>query len=304
MPAKIDPVSLSREEIEQRTAAGESDKQIAEALSARGIDISARSISRRAIEWGLRSPQSDRVKVSKAPNGECYKPGRGTTKAAGAFNRKAEIETRTRKGESAEQIASALVSQGYVFERGASTVLKLQSQWGLVPPKMERKHRGMPKERTASDVKVLKRNRPNESNKRQQNQLMHYPTNCSFGPKKRASTVVTNGDDASNSDLQNDAMGDVVDVHDQNGHNAAVVDLDAEIMAVELLVDLANSTFTAAVDFKDLLLTCRAQRQDADLADMPALMADKLAAARKRVREAAAVMQDLASDPLVEEGLG
>lgn len=47
------------------------------------------------------------------------KPG---TQNAGINVRKAEIEMRTQRGESAEQIAAALQAQGHELKRGASTI--------------------------------------------------------------------------------------------------------------------------------------------------------------------------------------
>jgi hypothetical protein len=68
-------------------------------------------------------------------------------------------------------------------------------------------------------------------------------------------------------------------------------------MSVEILIDLATSTLSAAHNLKDMLLAHQGQRplQRLNAGLTPTL--DDLTNARKKVREAAGLMLDLAADP-------
>lgn len=54
MPSKKDDTEEHRAEIEQWTQDGQNCEQIAAALKARGVDISAKTISRHRVAWGIR----------------------------------------------------------------------------------------------------------------------------------------------------------------------------------------------------------------------------------------------------------
>lgn len=63
-------------EIGERTGAGETSKQIAEALQAKGLDISHKSVSRRRLELGLRKRAVMATKGTKRPNLAVPRPER------------------------------------------------------------------------------------------------------------------------------------------------------------------------------------------------------------------------------------
>ena len=52
--SKFDNTEALRDEIEARTRHGETCRQIAVALAEKGINVSAKTISRRRVDWGLR----------------------------------------------------------------------------------------------------------------------------------------------------------------------------------------------------------------------------------------------------------
>ena len=143
-----------------------------------------------------------------------------------------------------------------------------------------------------------------EANKQQQTQTMHYPTNCSFGPQKRANGTDVDQDDDSglDPDLESAPLPFMDDysapaASQQQQHQTASKDVSAEIMSVDFLVDLANSTLGAANNLKDMLLAYQAQMPIPNSSSSRPPTLEDLATARKKVREAAAVMHDLAADP-------
>ena len=319
---KFDHSQEYRTEIEARTNAGETCEQIAAALRAQGVDITNKTISRRRVEWGLRKRPYSKLLGKKANVQRSKKPE--GTKTSGISARKAEIEARTLAGESAEQIAQVLEAQGWQLKKGASTVLRLQSQWKLIEPSEDRargrKRKSEGGEKGEDVVKPkVRREMEREANREQlmQAKTLHYPTNCSFGPKKRVvpggGAVETNGDTNGSQGDDGDAYGGgetFVDDTEMDGMphmnpfaqnpqvaEPASVSVAAEIMSVEFLVDLANSTLVAAHGLRDSLQAYQARVPVAgSLTGFPPTLED-LATARRKVREAAAVMHDLAADP-------
>lgn len=307
-PSKFDPSQQFRSEIEQRTAQGETCEQIASALRAQGVDITNKTISRRRVEWGLRKRPFNKhlgMKIAKP------RPKKPHTKTARSNLRKAEIEARTQRGETAAQIAAALEGQGHVFKNAESTILRLQTTWGLMPADEDRA-RGRKKKKssarnptqTLAAPKLSKRDQEREANKQQRDGTQHYPINCSFGPKKRVNGVaVIHGDvDGDDDDMGADANQllplPFENYATSNQHNQSSVSVAAELMSVEFLVDLANSTLATATSLKEMLLAYQAgQPAPNSLSGLPPTL-EELRTARRKVREAAAVMHDLAVDPV------
>lgn len=332
---KFDPAEHYRSEIERRTALGETCEQIASALRAQGVEITNKTISRRRVEWGLRKRPFSKLLGKKATVPRPKKTS--GTKSADTNARKAEIKERTLAGQSAEEIADALQQGGYVLKKGASTVLRLQTQWGFIEPDADRARGRKKRKRGDGDAegddgtpKVRKKDLPRllkeqerEANKVQQMQAqtLHYPSNCSFGPKKRTAALRAEGgeeDDGAAAEKMDDEgaimpgldaivpePGSLPYPHDPppphtNGQQQQSVSLAAEIMSVEFLVDLATSTLSAAENLKAMLLASQARQPVyGSVTGLPPSGED-LTVARRKVREAAAVMHDLAAEPARE----
>lgn len=330
---KFDPANQYRSEIEQRTAAGETCEQIASALRAQGVDITNKTISRRRVEWGLRKRPQSKLLGKKATVPRPKKTE--GTKSSGISARKAEIEARTHQGQSAEEIAEALGARGYALKKGASTILRLQTQWNLIPPDPDRaRGRKRKKERELDeegnpvpkirkkDLPKILREQEREANKVQQMQAqtLHYPSNCSFGPKKRVAGapvdgvnggsaedgIMLNDDDANDGNIMPGLDGISAPLQQQQlpyptqmetPQQGQSVSVAAEIMSVEFLVDLANSTLGAANNLKDMLLAYQARQPVPGSMTGLSPSIEDLSTARRKVREAAAVMHDLAVDP-------
>ena len=304
---KFDPAEQFRSEIEERTALGETCEQIAAALRAQGADITNKTVSRRRVEWGLRKRPFSKLMGKKAAK---PRPKKAYTKNANASERKAEIEARTERGETAEQIAAALIAQGYELKAGAGSILRLQTFWGLIPHDEARSRGRRKRDSTGAGVKkinapkVSKRETEREANKQQQTLTLHYPTNCSFGPKKRVNgpAIGSNEDADMDSDSDDGSFAAIASDTQMLPMQPAQqsVNVAAEMMSVEFLVDLATSTLGAATNLKDMLLAHQAERSmpGAPSGSPPTL--EDLSNARKKVREAAAVMHDLAVEPSAE----
>ncbi|EMC94558.1 hypothetical protein BAUCODRAFT_551835 [Baudoinia panamericana UAMH 10762] len=179
-----DKTARYREEIEARTLAGESCKQISDALLARGIVLSDKTISRRRIEWGFRQRAENKMKGRSAP-----RPG----KSHSARWRERSERTKqilmqlTAEGKPAEQIAEHCESQGIVFKAGVRTVWRLQAHYGLIPYDEDRaKARGAYRKQAVNHPKPLrqKKSMANVLENGQRSETLHYPSNCSFGPKR------------------------------------------------------------------------------------------------------------------------
>ena len=179
------PADVHRAEIEERTRNGESCDDIATALQSQyDVEISSKTISRRRVEWGFRAraARNDTI-VSKA------RPKNPLSRLNLQKARRAEITERTERGETAEQIAEALMADGVELKKGAATVWRLQTFWGLIEPDVARS-RG---KQTAANCQA----RANEKGKARSKgkaaakaavpagpqPITFYPPNCVSGPK-------------------------------------------------------------------------------------------------------------------------
>jgi hypothetical protein len=236
------------------------------------------------------------------------RPRKSGTSTAKKNERKAEIEARTQRGESAEEIAEALQRDGAVLARGASTVLRLQTYWGLIPydEGRARGRHAKGKKEVREKEKVSQREREREANRVQREGNMHYPADCSFGPKKRANGAagVDDEDDADEGagmddgplpSFMEEALSSPVGGGGRPAHDG--ISVAAEIMSVDFLVDLANSTLGAANNLKSMLLAYQAGVPTQGSGSMLPPTLEDLSTARRKVREAAAVMHDLAVEP-------
>ena len=309
---KFDPAEQHRAEIEERTANGETCEQIAVALRAQGTDITNKTISRRRLEWGMRRRPPHKLAGMKHPKA---RPKNGAKSANEQKARKADIVARTERGETAEQIAEVLAAQGVQMVRGASTILRLQTVWGLIPYDDQRargrltaKKRDERRKVSREEQKVSQRAKEKEANLAQRTGNLHYPEDCSFGPKRRANgTLAEDGDsdDDHEGEMADDGfVATVEEVYGAPPSNGVPrptrdgVSVAAEIMSVDFLVDLANSTLSATHALKEMLLAYQSGVPVANsLTSLPPTLED-LSIARRKVREAAAVMHDLAVDPV------
>lgn len=154
-----------------------------------------------------------------------------------------------------------------------------------------------------------------------------YPTNCAHGPQKRAIApqvsreqgAPMNMDPSFDSDPeplpdmvehnreparnlpQPDAHAAVID-EQQAGHDpvassrpTATVNVAAQLMSAELLVDLATSTLAAAGRLKELYVAQQMQRPARGSTNSSPPTDADIANAKMKVREAAGVMYDLAA---------
>ncbi|KAK3722997.1 hypothetical protein LTR37_002143 [Vermiconidia calcicola] len=310
---KFDPSEHLRPQIEERTANGETCEQIASALREQGIDITNKTISRRRVEWGLRQRATHKLAGTKLAK---KRPSRTGSKHSLQVGRKEEIEAGTLRGEDAEQIAAAVIAQGFKLRKGASTILRLQTYWGLIPPDPDRAAGRKRKERVKKlkEPKISQREVEKEANRMQRTQTLHYPTNCSFGPKKRVGNGGSAEDGIEVDFADSDGSPQPMMMDDDNDDYSTplpdlapappwvkqhqTVSVAAEIMSVEILVDLANSTLGAANHLRDMLLAYQ-ERVPAPYSQStsPPTLED-LSTARRKVREAAAVMHDLAVEPI------
>lgn len=78
----------------------------------------------------------------------------------------------------------------------------------------------------------------------------------------------------------------------QDANQSNHVDVAAELMSADMLVDLASSTLQAAQRVKELFVARQGGHPVAGAMHVPT--DDDIAAAKRKVREAAAVMHDLA----------
>lgn len=258
----------------------------------------------------------------KYPNRKRKLPDSGPSKTTGQDKRKQDITARTQRGETAEQIADALAAQGDELKKGASTVWRLQTYWGLIPYDAARARGKHAKNRAAAQ-----KNAPSAPRRRvpptPADSTVFYPTNCAHGPQKRVIVPRVSGeigapmhvdpsfdsypeplpdmmDDSTSDHAESDAHAMLN--HEQKDHvppapgrHTATVNVAAQIMSAELLVDLATSTLAAANRLKELYVAQQMQRPArGSSSDLPPTDGD-IADAKLKVREAAGVMHDLAT---------
>lgn len=155
-----------------------------------------------------------------------------------------------------------------------------------------------------------------------------YPSNCANGPQRRAIAIAPNVDHRDggtrhidpNFDSDPEPLPHMMDndlnshpnpeseahissasnsqpnpAPEAQSHQAGNVDVAAQLMSAELLVDLATSTLAAANRLKELYLAQHMQRSArGSLTSLPPT-GDEIANAKVKVREAAGVMYDLAA---------
>ncbi|KAK7736184.1 hypothetical protein SLS53_007212 [Cytospora paraplurivora] len=132
-----------KDEIEERTKNGQGCKAISEALVAKGVDTSSRAVARQRMKWGLRQRAPRRMteqgiaNIRKAhlelakrmANSDPVPVKRVRIRVM----RKAEITRMTKEGMTPAEIAKNLEARGVKLKRGAATIERLRTVWGLVP---------------------------------------------------------------------------------------------------------------------------------------------------------------------------
>nr|OQO15464.1 hypothetical protein B0A51_17463 [Rachicladosporium sp. CCFEE 5018] len=297
------PADVHRAEIEERTRNGESCVQIAEAITSQyGVKLHMKTISRKRCEWGLRT----RAKRGPNPNLSIRKRPMSKQKRDKYVKQaalKAEITARTEWGESAQQITDEVIAMGFELKSGVATVLRLQTFWGLVPAE----HAGAA-ERQSGDSVEYRKLRASESKARSKRwakeraaaaeaakvaegkvngggaAVVHYPTNCTFGPGGRLAASGGPGDPMDltgvrDDDHDHDDGGVYVSPYGPSDTTAATVShvststsiapiqeslpafsYTRDIMSANLMVDLAISMLSAAKDVKDLMIAGEIRR--------------------------------------------
>ncbi|KAG6355152.1 hypothetical protein INS49_004233 [Diaporthe citri] len=132
-----------REDIQERTKNGQGCKAISEILIAKGVDTSVRAVARQRMKWGLRQRAPRRMteqgiaNIRKAHLEQAKRMANSdpvpVKRVRIRVMRKAEILRMTKEGMSTAQIAENLQSRGVKLKRGAATVERLRTIWGLVP---------------------------------------------------------------------------------------------------------------------------------------------------------------------------
>lgn len=341
-----------RPEIEARTLNGESCDIIAEALrTIHGIQVSAKTISRKRVEWGLRK-RSKRQETAEtlARRAARYnnKPSPFSFKRKRQAQNKEEITMRTQRGEAVEQIADALTAQGVQLNKGVQTVMRLQTFWGLVPPDIN-KMKGKKTPQQLEDRKaarkadkIARKAAAKEAKERavpanQPDEIIHYPGNCTAGPGQLSSRSLPYGltatgdgandpiniqpglDDSDDDDwnplppIDEDPAPDyhVEQANAQQPHQPQMhrpsqrqvqqLDFSREIMSAELMVDLANSMLMAANGVKDTLVAAEQGRPIVgSRSHMPPGVED-IMLARRKLKEATRCAWDLAKDGILDD---
>ncbi|KAJ4387473.1 hypothetical protein N0V93_008065 [Gnomoniopsis smithogilvyi] len=130
-----------KDEITERTKNGEGCKAIAEAFIAMGVDTSVRAVARQRMKWGLRQRAKRKMteqgiaNIRKAHLEQAKRMANSdpvpVKRVRIRVMRKAEITRMTKEGMSAAQIAENLIARGVKLARGAATVERLRTVWGL-----------------------------------------------------------------------------------------------------------------------------------------------------------------------------
>ncbi|KAJ4415505.1 hypothetical protein N0V82_007307 [Gnomoniopsis sp. IMI 355080] len=130
-----------KDEITERTKNGEGCKAIAESLIAMGVDTSVRAVARQRMKWGLRQRAKRKMteqgiaNIRKAHLEQAKRMANSDPVPVKRVRirvlRKAEIIRMTKEGMSAADIAENLIARGVTLARGAATVERLRTVWGL-----------------------------------------------------------------------------------------------------------------------------------------------------------------------------
>ncbi|KAK6431412.1 hypothetical protein LTR95_012432, partial [Oleoguttula sp. CCFEE 5521] len=317
---------------------------IAEAITSQyGVKLHMKTISRKRCEWGLRT----RAKRGPNPNPSIRKRPVSKQKReryAKQAELKAEITARTERGESAQQITDEVVAMGFELKSGVATVLRLQTFWSLVPAEQARAAEGQ-----SGDSVEYRKLRASESKARSKRwakeraaaaevakaaegrvngrraTVVHYPTNCTFGPGGRLSArggagnpmnltgVRVDDDDHDDggvyvspygpSDVLNTALGATT-----TGISGSVVvtapaqealppfSYTRDIMSANLMVDLAISMLSAAKDIKDLMIAGEIRRPATNSITGLPPSHEEVISAKRKPKEATRCAWDLAKD--------
>ncbi|KAK6432465.1 hypothetical protein LTR95_011364 [Oleoguttula sp. CCFEE 5521] len=305
---------IHRAEIEERTRNGESCAQIADAITSQyGVALHMKTVSRK----------------------------------------RSEITARTERGESAQHITDEVIAMGFELKSGIATMLRLQTFWGLVPVEQAGAVEGQ-----SGDSVEYRKLRANESKARSKRwvkeraaaaeaakaadgrvngdraAVVHYPTNCTFGPGRRLAASGGAGDPMDLTGVRDDH-----DDHDDGGvyvspygpsdgpdttlgvcttlgipTTAAVSHIGdsastalaqaaspafsytRDIMSANLMVDLAISMLSAAKDVKDLMIAGEIRRPATNSTTGLPPSHEEVVIAKRKLKEATRCAWDLAKD--------
>ncbi|KAK4544054.1 hypothetical protein LTR36_004552 [Oleoguttula mirabilis] len=199
---KFDDLDGVRQEVEDRTQNGETCIQIADALQAKGIKVSSKTVSRRRVDWGLRKRAYKTGYTPAENHGRAprRKRVRGEeVSLVGKHNsdyRKQEITRLTGEGKTADEIAAILTEQGVVLKSGASTIWRLQTVWKLIPYDFDRANRrgkyakwrtklNADGKKTNAKAKGIAKADGSSGAETPGDAALYYPVNCSFGPQRK-----------------------------------------------------------------------------------------------------------------------
>lgn len=208
-------------------------------------------------------------------------------------------------------------AQGTTFKAGASSVWRLLTLWRLVPydadrargkgkydkkKQAEKEVRSTTNRPSGQPIPSRKRKRDVPAPTEKNGQFVHYPAGLANGPQKRSVVSATAPLDVLDPSLSEEPLlptaggDDDYEVPTAAPHvsNSSSVDTAAKLMSTEFLIDLATSTLTAAHWVKELYLSQQAHRPAPGQAHGRPPTDEDINAAKLKVREAAAVMYDLA----------
>lgn len=155
------------DEIKQWIEDGQSSRDIAEILIARGVETSDRHVAKQRLKMGFRQRARRKLTTEAVTNMRKAKqsvakplPTKGDVSVRRVRirdMRQAEITRLTKEGLSAQEIADNLSSRGINMRSGAPTVIRLQKKWGLIEG--------------GNDLQSLRTSARHESTRRQKEQL-------------------------------------------------------------------------------------------------------------------------------------
>ncbi|KAK0921161.1 hypothetical protein LTR57_009018 [Friedmanniomyces endolithicus] len=241
------------------------------------------------------------------------------------LSHQAEIESRTNAGESCKQIADALQANGHQISD--KTVARWRVQWGhrkraprttkgqpLRAPRINTRRdvardgsRRSEQDVTKERINIWAAEAPMMTLRRVWEQLRILCTLIQTPDPNRASMMgLTNMTQSSVANIMSQASAARRHMHRITGidrrlhilalptQQSAAVTTSADIMSAELLVDLVNSALVAATDLKDLVLAVQMRRPARNSLGALPPSAQDIMSAKKRVREAASMVVDLA----------
>lgn len=127
-----------KDQIIERTKHGETCEEIAAALKAQGVQTSDRAVNRRRLIWGLRqravrkdTPYPTLDVTGKYVNHAAIAQAASNRVKPKGLLRRLEVARMTKEGMTPEEIAEILTARGVVWKKGAASVRRMQSVWGL-----------------------------------------------------------------------------------------------------------------------------------------------------------------------------